>query len=236
MNKIDTVMVKQRFCGPPGSGNGGYVSGLLARYCGDSAEVRLAAPPPLDRMLDVWKDNEGRVHLMEGEQVIASASPARLELDIPDILTVEEAREASTHFTGYRYHPFPQCFVCGPERNAGDGLRIFPGRGARPEVVAATWIPDASLIDDKGEIPSEMLWAALDCTGAFALNFGPDKVLVLGSFTGDIQRHPQVGEECVVMGWNLGVDGRKNYAGTAVFNAHGELCGAARAVWIELKS
>jgi len=239
MHKLDTVIVKQRFCGPPNSGNGGYVSGLLTNYCGSSCgspvEVRLMAPPPLDRLLDVFQDDEQNVFLLDGNQMVASAKAARLELDVPPMVSLAEARIASENYVGFRYHPFPQCFVCGPERVHHDGLRIFPGHGNDAARVAAPWVPDVTLIGDNGRIAPEYLWAALDCAGAFALDFGPDKVLVLGLFTVEMRKVPQVDENCVVLGWSMGRDGRKNYAGTAVFDSQGELCGAGKATWIQLK-
>ena len=36
----------------------------------------------------------------------------------------------------------------------------------------------------------------------------------------------------MVVGWPLGEDGRKLYAGTALFTADGELLARARATWI----
>ncbi|OZG72245.1 hypothetical protein BTA51_16010 [Hahella sp. CCB-MM4] len=236
MKYLDAVTVKQRFCGPPGSGNGGYVSGLLSRYCGDAAEIRLMAPPPLDLELEVWQSEDGAVQLRNGEQVIATGQPAAgLELEVPSVIPYAEALAASERFIGHYKHPFPDCFVCGTARLPGDGLRIFPGRDSRHDLVAASWIPDQTLTDDQGDIPTEMLWAALDCTGAYALDFGPEKVLLLGSFNGKVNHLPKAGEECVVLGWSLGIDGRKNYAGTALYDSQGRLCGAAKATWIELK-
>jgi hypothetical protein len=43
----------------------------------------------------------------------------------------------------------------------------------------------------------------------------------------------RLNEPCVVIGWQLGQDGRKHYTGTAVFDEAGELCGLATATWIE---
>jgi hypothetical protein len=42
-----------------------------------------------------------------------------------------------------------------------------------------------------------------------------------------------IGEACTVVGWQLGTEGRKHQAGTALFDGRGELCGRARALWIE---
>ena len=43
---------------------------------------------------------------------------------------------------------------------------------------------------------------------------------------------PDVGEQCVVTAWPLGEDGRKLFAGTALFAADGELLALARQTWI----
>ena len=44
-----SVRIDPRFRGPPASGNGGYVTGLLARELGGfGCSVTLKAPPPLD--------------------------------------------------------------------------------------------------------------------------------------------------------------------------------------------
>ena len=48
----DTIVVPARYCGPDGSGNGGYVAGLLAREVVGDAEFTLRVPPPLDADCD----------------------------------------------------------------------------------------------------------------------------------------------------------------------------------------
>ena len=45
-----------------------------------------------------------------------------------------------------------------------------------------------------------------------------------------------VGEPCRVIGWKLGDEGRKHYAGTAIFDEDGDLCAWARATWIHLEA
>ena len=42
----ETVRIENQFRGPPDSGNGGYVCGLLAEHIDGCAQVRLQAPPP----------------------------------------------------------------------------------------------------------------------------------------------------------------------------------------------
>ena len=54
--------------------------------------------------------------------------------------------------------------------------------------------------------------------------------------TARIDRVPEPGDELVVAGWPLGVDGRKLYAGTALFTPDGELLALARQTWIAPKS
>jgi hypothetical protein len=50
--------------------------------------------------------------------------------------------------------------------------------------------------------------------------------------TGRVERLPRDGEPCVVVGWPLGEDGRKLFAGTALYGAEGNVIALARQVWI----
>ena len=82
---------------------------------------------------------------------------------------------------------------------------------------------------------SEFLWSALDCTGGFAVLPVPEGLaIVLGELHTSIVGAVQAGERCVVIGWPLGTDGRKRFAGSAVYNARRELVAQARAVWFEV--
>ena len=123
------MRVDPRFRGPPGIASGGFVSGSLAALLGsDSAEVTLRRPVPLARPLRVRHD--GAVTLEDGGTLLAEARPAAagVELAVPGAVTADEARAAAGG-AGYYDDPwFPDCFVCGPSRRHGDGLRIFPDR------------------------------------------------------------------------------------------------------------
>ena len=99
---------------------------------------------------------------------------------------------------GFVRHPLPHCFVCGPKRAEGDGLRIFPGRTANEAVFAAPWVPHASLDDGTGQVAPEFLWAALDCAGAFAVMPDGDQPIILGELCARLDGDVAIGEPCVV--------------------------------------
>lgn len=226
-----TVVIDERFRGPPDSGNGGYSCGLVAEGLPLPVEVRLKRPPPLDRELTV-EAGDGSSRLLDGDAEIAVARTASLELEVPEPPVFEQARAVLGQCKAFASHPFPGCFVCGPDRQ-GDGLRIFPGPlGSQ---VASTWEPGAELADESGRVRPAFIWAALDCPGSFALTPTPGKWMVLGSLTVDINGAVTAGEHCVVTGWEIARDGRKHFAGTALFNEAGECVARAKAVWIEIE-
>jgi hypothetical protein len=222
------VTLDPRFNGPPGSANGGYTCGIVARLLGAPvAEVTLRAPPPLGRALRIVRDG-GRVALCDADVLVAEGVPGKLELEVPAPVAPEAARRASARYPGFEEHAFPTCFVCGPQRPQQDGLAIFAGPvGELPGLVAAPWVPPH-------EVSRELVWAALDCPGAFAVGHGSGRgEMVLGRLAARVTRTPVPGEECVVSGWPLGEDGRKLFAGTAIHSGEGELLATARATWIE---
>lgn len=227
-----SVTIARRFCGPPTSANGGYFSGVVAALASRSVAVRLAKPPPLDVPLGVEELGEGILELRQGDDLIAQTRPN--EVTAPPIRPPSylEAIEASRRYVGFAHHPFPSCFVCGPQRQRGDGLRIFPGSLAGWDVVVAPWVADDSLAAEDGKVRAEFMWAALDCPGWLA-TVADARVALLGELSAHIDRRVHAGEHCVVMGWPMARDGRKHEAGTALFDEDGELCAYARAIWIE---
>ena len=229
------VVIDHRFCGPPDSGNGGYVCGVLAGFIDGAADVTLRQPPPLDRPLVVEEPAANRVLLREGDEIVAEAQSTKLELDVPNPPAYTKAKEAARRYRGFDYHPFPTCFVCGPERVEADGLRIFAGPVTGSRMVAAPWMPDVSLVDNRGHVRPEFLWAVLDCPGYFAALDDQNRSMVLGRLAAKIDDRIKPGEQCVVIGWQISKDGRKHYVGTALFSGSGELCGQAKATWIQVK-
>jgi hypothetical protein len=224
------LVIPQRFNGPPGSANGGYTCGVVAGLLGDGpAEVTLRSPPPLETELDVERV-DGGVRVSHGEVLVAEGRAAELELEVPEPVGVDEAAAASRageeRWAGP--HPFPTCVVCGPQREAGDGYRIFPG-ALRDGMFAATWTPENA--------EPVQTWAALDCpTSAPVANFGAGPAMVLGRLTARIDRPVEPGRPHAVLSWPIAVDGRKRHAGAALFGEDGSLRAVSRALWIELRS
>lgn len=234
--KSESMIISSRFRGPTESGNGGYVCGRLASYLPGSAAVRLKAPPPLETELNV-EASETEAQLLHESMVIAVAKVAEPNLVSPARPSFAEAEEAAKSYTGFAHHPFPQCFVCGPERAASDALRIFPGLIGSEPIVAAPWVPDISLANGSESVKTEFLWAALDCPGYFAVMSMPEsgKAAVLGELCAQIDAAVKPNEKYVVIGWSLGIEGRKRYAGSAIFSAAGDTVAIAKATWIEVQ-
>lgn len=227
------MLIEERFRGPPDSGNGGYVCGVVAGILGGAAEVTLRQPPPIGRPLLVRRLDEGGVAILDGEVVVAEGRSADVEVEAPEPVGLRDAVEAAKRSPGFGLHPFPTCFVCGPERSEGDGLRIFPGPVKGRQIVAAPWTPDQTLSGVDGRVRQEYVWAALDCPGAFANGF-PETHMVLGRLAVRLVRTVEPQRAYVVVGWPAGVEGRKLFAGTALFGDDGELLAIARATWISV--
>jgi hypothetical protein len=228
-----SITIEKRFNGPPHSANGGYTCGLIAATLGESVSVRLQKPPPLDKPLSIRRHAKSW-ELVDGELVIASAVPTNVQAHVPAPPSYVEALAASRHYRGFKSHVFPTCFVCGPERARGDGLRIFASSVAGAGLVAAPWLPDATLADEVGKVRPEFIWAALDCPGYFASVPG-DSPAVLGELAVHIDRSVHAEEPCVVVAWQILIEGRKHKVGTALFDEEGERCAVGVATWVEMR-
>ncbi|MEJ0037188.1 MAG: hypothetical protein WDO68_14110 [Gammaproteobacteria bacterium] len=231
---MTALAIAKRFCGPPTSANGGYFCGLVASLSPDTLTVRLMKPPPLDTSLEAETQPDGAIIVRNGTDVVAQARRAEPPtLDTPVPPSYLEALDASVRYPGFTEHPFPTCFVCGPRRARGDGLRVFAGPVKGRHVFAAPWVPDASLDRGDGKVRPEFMWAAMDCPGCFAANKTGRGTWLLGEFTAHVDRRVHVEEPCRVVAWHIASKGRKHEAGTALFDEDGELCGRAKAIWIE---
>ncbi|QOS57996.1 hypothetical protein [Thermobifida fusca] len=230
-NVTTDFTIDARFNGPPTSANGGYISGRLAQYVDAPAvRVRLRQPPPLQTPMTVRRSPDGGVHLLRREQLVAEAAPAGVPQQHLDPVPPAVAEQASAGYRGYRNHPFPTCFVCGPERSTGDGLRLFAGPlGGDPEAdtVACAWTPPA----DPAGLP--LVWAALDCPGGWSVDI-TGRPMLLGQMTAAVFADPRPGERHVVLGRLLGVEGRKVFTASALYDAQGTELARAEAVWIRI--
>jgi hypothetical protein len=234
----DALVIPSRFCGPPGSGNGGYVCGRIASYLDGQVTVTLRRPPPLATSMAVERDGERSVRIHHGPTLIAEAfsSPDRPPLRIPGQVRVADGRTAAGRSRYYADPFFPDCFVCGPGRQPGDGLRIFPGPVTGRPLWAALWTPDLSVADDDGTVLPEVIWAALDCPSGIAASeatgLAQDTAILLGQMTASLKGLPTAGKQYRVMAWPEGRDGRKLTAGSALLGPGGLVLAVARAVWL----
>ncbi len=219
-----SVTIARRFRGPLTSANGGYAAGVVGSRVGSAAEVTLRLPPPLERPLALRREGE-RLLLEDEGRLVAEGRPADPGLEAPAPPSPSEAAAAQEGVGTYGPPEFAECFVCGV-RDDGSGLGIHPGpvAGREDGLVAATWVAHG--------VTPEVVWAAIDCPGAYAAGDPGRGEVVLGRMTARIERLPDEGEHCVVVGWPLGEDGRKLFAGTALYGRGGEVLAVARQVWI----
>jgi hypothetical protein len=159
------------------------------------------------------------VRLLHHGAVVAEGHPAPPLADPPAPPSLEEA--AAARFDGE--HPFPGCFVCGPEHPTG--LHVLPGRVG--DALACTWRP--------ADTDPVFVWAALDCPSGFAC-MPPGSASVLASMTARLVAPVRPGEEHVVSAWKISSEGRKHRGGSAIHDPDGRLVAVAEALWITPRS
>jgi hypothetical protein len=228
------MIIESRFNGPPGTGNGGYSAGTFvvesglagAGGAGTPVEVTLRRPPPLDVPLALRSGDEAVQVTDPDGALIAELRPTTLDADeVVEPISFDEAVEASKGYPGFTIHPFPTCFVCGPQREPGDGLRLFPGRLPGSRTAAPFVVP--------ADPSPRLIWASLDCPGGWAVPL-EGRPYVLGRLAADLHALPEAGERCVVMGAMTGEDGRKAFTRSTLYGSDGRLLAAARATWVAL--
>ena len=235
------LIIPSRFRGPSDSGNGGYVCGRIAAYVDGPVTVTLHRPPPLDTPMTVEPGGDGALRVRQGGVLIAEATaaaypPGLLAPEIPDLVSMSEACQSAGRARYFQDPFFPECFVCGPNRGLGDGLRIFPGPVPGRMLWAAPWTPDSSVAGPDGRVRPEIVWAALDCPSGIAAAEGAsldaDTAIVLGRMTASVAALPMLGDQCRVIAWPDGGYGRKLTAGSVLLGPGGEVLAVARAVWL----
>jgi len=232
-----TITIAPRFNGPPGSGNGGYVCGLMAREIPGASEATLRAPPPLGAPLTLTQRDDGTVTLHDGEALLGEARPATLDLAPPPAPSLAEAEAASRRYIGHHDHRYPTCFTCGTGRPTHDGLALFTGAVAGRDMVACTWTPSADLVDASGHVEPHFIHAALDCPTYWALPRAGEMAALLARLTASIDGPlPRLGDTLVVAAWPLACEGRKHRAAAALYTSAGAVIARAEALWIEPRS
>jgi hypothetical protein len=221
------MQIPGRFNGPPTSGNGGWSAGAFAvaagaRDDGRPFEVTLRVPPPLVTPLAVI---DGRV--TDGATLVAEVAAVDDAGDGVAPAAMADAVAASRAYPGFVDHPFPTCYVCGPDRPPGDGLRIFAGRLPDGRMAAPWTVP--------ADVSVETMWAALDCPGGWsALQTG--RVYLLGRIAAAVEALPPPSASCVVVGAATALAGRKAMVNSSVYSPDGVRLATARATWIAVDS
>jgi hypothetical protein len=225
-----SIIVDERYEGPPAIANGGYVCGLLAEGLPGPVEVRLHAPVPVGRSV-VLGSEDHTVTLSDGSRLLATGRVRPAPAAPPDSVGFEAAVVAAASQGMIQDHPFPNCFVCGPQRAANDGLRLIPAPVPGRRVMATPWLPHESLVGPDGTIPERVVWAALDCPSYWPIA-ERGEVAVLGTLAGQVVRSVAPGGRYVVVAWARERQGRKLLSGAAVYDETGEAVGVAEATWI----
>ncbi len=229
----EAISIPSHFNGPLESAQGGYTAGVLAGFLPGAVEVSLRRAVPLDTPLDVVREGDQSVRVLDGEALIAEGrSVPEFELDIPPPVSSEAARRAMEHYRGLSDGLFSRCFVCGRARD--DAFGVFAGVVEGRELVASPWTPPDWTAGAGGHVLAEFVWAALDCPTYFALYpSGELPLSVLARLTARIDATVLAGEEHVITAWPLEAEGRKRHAGAAVLSADGETLAVAEALLIE---
>jgi hypothetical protein len=229
---VPTLTVAERFCGPPGTANGGYLAGRLAALTGaDTVSVRLRRPTPLGRVLQVRRDGPA-VELVDDGELLATATPTELDLDVPAAPSARDAAAAQAALPPRTAHPFPECFGCGPARVPGDAVAAYTGPlPDRPEVWAGVFRPTSQLPSSDGAASPETVWAALDCPSFQPVSPGSDTPWLLGTLTARQEQPVRLDTDHVLLAWLIGSDGRRATAASALIRPDGVVCARARALW-----
>ena len=219
------MLIGARFNGPPDSGNGGWSAGTFAaaagaRVGGPAYRVTLRVPPPLETPLTLV---DGQA--LAGVALVAEVTEAPAEdvaVVVPPV-DLAGAEAAARGYAGFDAHPFPGCWVCGPQRGEGDGLRIFSGPLPDGRTAAPWTVP--------ADVGPATMWAALDCPGGWTV-LGSGRVYVLGRIAASVAALPEPGAICVVVGAAEAVEGRKATVRSTVYAPDGAPLATARATWI----
>ena len=227
-----SILIDPVFNGPPESGNGGYVAGLMGDLLSGEGpilfETSLKAPPPLNKPLDLGETGQGLALLEDGKPVATARLLDHLELAMPALPDPVVNNCAVSLATG-----FDNCFVCGTARDTRSGLCLHATQQPPP---SNQWIApfsvNAAFCDSAGTLGRRFLIAALDCPGYAAVSNGA--LAVLARFRVRVTGALKAGDAAHVYAWPISQSGRKLVAGTAIKAPDGKLVGEAEALWIKI--
>ena len=234
ISAADDIVIPHRYRGGSTAANGGYAAGVLAERLSSDVRIRFRLPVPLDVALTL-KSVSGGLHVMAGEDWVAEAYAERLDLALPAPPSCAEVEAGQAHYRSSGEQGFAHCFVCGPERQAGDGLRIFTAQLESGRIAAAPWRPDPAFAGEDGYLAKRFVWGALDCPAAVAAWFLDERMMLTGELHGAVVGRVRAGEKHICVAWPIKAEGRKISAGSAVYSADGTLKAFARSIWIVLR-
>jgi len=234
------IVIERRYEGPPNIAHGGYTGGVMAECLDcETVEVTMRKPTPMDKPLILDASSPEAVFLYDGETLLNEAKPSDLELDLPEIISIDQARKASLrHVTEM---PYPNCFGCGSGRSETDGLHLRSGPVGGRDLVAIDWVPPAAVagVPAGRDLPKRLAWAAMECPCARAMELGglrqPDELIVLGRLTTRVKARPKVGRPCFFMAWPIGREGRKIELAGTMHDESGRVLVMSRFTFITLK-
>ena len=115
---------------------------------------------------------------------------------------------------------FRECFVCGDRE---DGPTGGPVAGREPPTRRRSRFPESS---------PELVWAAIDCPGAYAVGDEGRGTIVLGRMTARVERVPAAGEPCVAASGRSARTAASSTPAPRSSTGEGEVLALPRQAWI----
>ena len=233
------ITISKHFEGPTDLVLGGHISGLMSAHLeSNSIEVTMKKPTLIEKPLTMDTTTPNRVFLYDGDTLLNEARPADIEVDIPNHITFDQAKNASRR---EETNAFPNCFGCGSGRSHDKGLHLRSGPVEGHRLVAIDWVPPADVVGAKeGEqVPETMLLTAMECPIAKAMELDdirkPNETAVLGRMTTKIFSLPLVGDRYYFMGWPIERVGRRIEIAGALNSENDDIIAFTRLTFVVLR-
>ncbi|MFI9508454.1 PaaI family thioesterase [Nocardia sp. NPDC052566] len=237
MIQVSEISIPDYVHGFPDVAFGGYVAGLLAKRSGaPRVRVDFRAKVPVGEPIVLASPRSG-AHTLTGADgtLLAEASPAVLRIDPPPVPSWADAHDAAAAQLPSGSRRVTDCYGCGTACAPGRGLLLHPCAAADRELTVAAWSPHPALAGADGQLPPEVVWAALDCPGGWAAITwqGMRPGSVTAALTATQLRPVLAGAQYISYAWPIHREGRKFTVGVGLATASGELCALAEALWIQ---